>query len=148
MRVLAGAIIALILLGLYTFSVGYAAMLAMGRVPGPPTDGIIVCITTIGGLVSALVIAELAITTPDKDHRGIENFGSAGALTGSDARVVGTVSAIYLLVWIILGLLAFIIGVMMYPDVVPALTNLGMAWLGLAVAAAYAYFGLNKPPKP
>ncbi len=145
MRLLAGAVIALILLGLYTYSVAYAVMLAMGRVTVPLTNGIVLCITTIGGLVSALVIAELAITKPDKEHRGIQSFGSASALDGSDARIVGSISAIYVLVWIILGLTAFVVGVMLHPDTVPALTNLGQAWLGLAVAAAYAYFGLNKP---
>ncbi len=32
---------------------------------------------------------------------------------------------------------------MNHPDVLPALTNVGQSWLGLAVAAAYGYFGLS-----
>ena len=47
-----------------------------------------------------------------------------------------------LVVWLIAGLVAFIKG-MYSPNVLPPFTSVGQAWLGLAVAAAYAYFGLN-----
>lgn len=144
MKVISGAAIALILLGLYAYAVYDAGTLALGEGRGQLTSGVILCITTIGGLVSALVISQLAITKPETESFDIRQFGSASALAGPDARIVGTVVAIYVLVWILLGLFAFIVGVMLRPDVVPALTNLGQAWLGLAVAAAYAYFGLNK----
>jgi hypothetical protein len=32
---------------------------------------------------------------------------------------------------------------MNHPSVLPALTAVGQSWLGLAVASAYAYFGLT-----
>lgn len=51
---------------------------------------------------------------------------------------------VYVLVWLIAGLVAFMKG-MYHPQALPALTNVGQAWLGLAVAAAYAYFGLERP---
>ena len=57
-------------------------------------------------------------------------------------RVVKVVSVLYLLVWMGAGLWAFVVG-LQHPKELPALTNLGQSWLGLAVAAAYAYFGLR-----
>ena len=33
---------------------------------------------------------------------------------------------------------------MLYPDKVKALTDFGQTWLGLAVAAGYAYFGIGR----
>lgn len=143
MKVIFGAVIALILLGLYTYSVYIAANLALAGGGAPLTSGVILCLTTIGGLISALVIAELAVTKSNEPF-GISNFGSAQAVKGSDAKVVGSISAIYVGSWILLGLAAFVIGVMLYPGRVEALTTIGQAWLGLAVAAAYAYFGLNR----
>ena len=49
----------------------------------------------------------------------------------------------YLAVWIFTGLWAFIKGVMVHPKVLQPLTDLGQAWLGLAVASGYAYFGIK-----
>ena len=59
-------------------------------------------LNVIVGLVSALVIAELAVTKP------------------GEVPVARN-----------------------HPDVLPPLTSVGQAWLGLAVASAYAYFGIK-----
>ncbi len=96
----------------------------------------------IGGLVSALVIAELAITKP----------GEAPA-----ARLVDPVSAekrkgllqivtgLYLTVWLATGLAAFVFGYLtVEPGVLPPLADLGQSWLGIAVGAGYAYFGIEQ----
>lgn len=96
-------------------------------------------LAVIGGLVSALVIAELAIAKPGE--------APAQRTLASDApriavRAVSIVSTIYVLVWAGAGLTAFIVG-LYHPKIVPPLTTLGQAWLGLAVSAAYAYFGLK-----
>ena len=53
------------------------------------------------------------------------------------------VTGIYLLVWVLVGLAAYLVGTMWYPGKLKHLTDLGQAWLGLAVAAAYAYFGIS-----
>jgi hypothetical protein len=53
------------------------------------------------------------------------------------------------LVWLAIGLLAFVVGVMQYPKILEPLTNLGYSWLGLSVSAVYAYLGIRpKPPEP
>jgi hypothetical protein len=36
-----------------------------------------------------------------------------------------------------------IVGLMMYPDASQTLANLGTTWLGIAVSAGYAYFGIK-----
>jgi hypothetical protein len=97
-------------------------------------------LNVIGGLVSALVIAELAITKPGETP--------AARLLAADASprsksVLQTVTITYILVWLVAGLAAFLKG-MYHPQVLPPLTSVGQSWLGLAVAAAYAYFGLKQ----
>ncbi len=97
-------------------------------------------LSLIGGLVSALVIAELAITEPGKAPvaRVLDSDASVSA-----ARFVKIVTGIYLLVWVVAGLTAFVVGYLQHPGVLQPLTDLGQSWLGLAVAAGYAYFGIQ-----
>jgi hypothetical protein len=149
MKLVFGGLIAVILLGLYVYSVLFAiSVVACISRPGCSaltaasfTDGFGSTMTTVGGLVSALVIAELAITKP-----GEAPVARALAATAS-ARATGTLKALtgaYLLVWVIVGLAAYVVGAMWYPGTLKPLTDLGQSWLGLAVAAAYAYFGVNQ----
>jgi hypothetical protein len=44
-----------------------------------------------------------------------------------------------------MGVWAFYVGELKLPGKVPELTNFAQAWLGLAVAAGYSYFGLKGP---
>jgi hypothetical protein len=46
-------------------------------------------------------------------------------------------------VWVFNGLVALIIGVMLFPNANQTLSDAGTTWLGLAVAAGYAYFGIK-----
>jgi hypothetical protein len=96
-------------------------------------------LSLIGGLVSALVIAELAITKPGE--RPLQR-----AYTDTDKvskkAFIGIVTIGYVIVWIIAGLTAFIVS-LRKPDILQPLTDLGQTWLGLAVAAGYAYFGIT-----
>jgi len=50
---------------------------------------------------------------------------------------------IYLVVWVIAGVAAYVVGTMWYPGKLQPLTDLGQSWFGLAVAAAYSYFGIS-----
>jgi hypothetical protein len=104
--------------------------------------GYIYVLTTVGGLVSALVIAQLSVTKP----------GSAPTIGGSKPEsnigiyATNTVVGIYLFAWVFTGIAALVVGVMICPD--PdhgnkTITDLGTTWLGLAVTAAYAYFGIQ-----
>jgi hypothetical protein len=96
-------------------------------------------LSLIGGLVSALVIAELAITKPGE-------MPLQRAYTDTDKvskkAFIRIVTIGYVIVWIITGLTAFIVS-LRKPDILQPLTDLGQTWLGLAVAAGYAYFGIT-----
>ena len=103
-------------------------------------------LSSIGGLVSALVIAELAITKPG------ETPAARLLVQGASERSKTTlkwVTGIYLLVWLLAGVTALLVG-MFHPATLPPLTSVGQSWFGLAVAAAYAYLGVKPkaPPGP
>lgn len=93
----------------------------------------------LGGLVSALVVAELAIARPGEAPAARIIAANASARMQRRLRVVTT---IYLIVWFVAGFAAFMIG-MSYPKALPPLTSVGQAWIGIAIAAAYAYFGVD-----
>ena len=149
MRLIFGGLIAVILLGLYGYAVRFAIQVVTcisttgctEFTASSFTGGFASTMTTVGGLVSALVIAELAITQPGKAPvaRALSATASPRA-TG----ILKFVTGAYLLVWVIVGLAAYVVGAMWYPDKLKSLTDLGQAWLGLAVAAAYAYFGIQQ----
>jgi predicted metal-binding membrane protein len=64
---------------------------------------------------------------------------------GQKATTILKITTIaYLSVWVLFGLLAFIFGYLLHPGVLQPLSNLGQSWLGIAVAAAYEYMGINQ----
>ena len=144
-----GGLIAVILLGIYIHLIRVAIKVVYcvsesGCTEYPATyfnEGMAQALSVIGGLVSALVIAELAITIPGEPlaKRTLSEDASQLAV-----RITSIVAIFYVLVWIGAGLTAFMVG-LYHPQELPALTTLGQAWLGLAVSSAYAYFGI-KPP--
>lgn len=138
-----GAILALLLLALFAWStlswiweIIYTKELDHIVSRG---SGYVYVLTTVAGLVSALVIAQLSVTKP----------GTAPGLGGLTPEstlgvyVTNTVVAIYLLVWVLTGLSALVVGVMVFPNSSKTISDLGTTWLGLAVSAAYAYFGIS-----
>ena len=94
--------------------------------------------SVLGGLVSALIISELAVTKPG------ETPGSRvlTAQSGKAKNILRWTTWLYIAVWLFTGAWAFWTG-LDHPDALPALTSVGQAWLGLSVASAYAYFGLS-----
>lgn len=150
MQAIFGGLIATILLGLYIHLIRLASLIVHCETHQPCTtyplsmfnDGMQQALSLIGGLVSALVIAELAVTKPGE----LPAVGMRKIVGGAPPpAILKIISVFYVLVWMAAGLWAFILG-LYHPTVVPALTTLGQAWLGLAVAAAYAYFGLQRQP--
>jgi hypothetical protein len=148
MKLAFGGAIALILLGLYIWAI-WQAILVVNCVSGANctayplthfTDGMVQALTLIGGLVSALVIAELAITVPGQAPMARALDSSASSATQTTLSVV---TGLYLLAWLLSGLAAYVVGQLLHPKVLQPLTDLGQAWLGLAVAAGYAYFGIR-----
>ena len=114
--------------------------------------GITYVVTTIGGLVSALVIAHLAITPSGEDPavsftRSIEESSGFESMDdGSKQKTISrskTLVWIYLGGWLILGLSALVVGVLIYPEISKTISDIGTTWLGLAVSAAFSYFGLT-----
>lgn len=148
MRALFGTLIAVILLGLYAASVVFAISVARClATPGCSsltaesfTTGFALVLSTVGGLVSALVIAELAITKPGEVPAARLLPATPSARASSALTVI---TAGYLLIWLAAGLAAFVAGTLLYPGKLQPLTDLGQAWLGLGVAAGYSYFGIR-----
>jgi hypothetical protein len=136
-----GAILALVLLALFAWSTlsWIIQIVAANGAAVAKGTGYVYVLTTVAGLVSALVIAQLSVTKP----------GTAPGLGGLTPEstigvyVTNTIVAIYLIVWIVTGLSALIVGVMLYPENNRTISDLGTTWLGLAVSAAYAYFGIS-----
>jgi hypothetical protein len=149
MKLLFGGFIAIILLILYEYAVYEAIRVVMcistsgctQYAAESFTSGFSHAMSLIGGLVSALVIAELAITKPGEAPvaRAIGGAGAGAKLSWT----LTIVTMIYLAVWVAAGLAAYVVGTMWYPGKVQPLTDLGQSWLGLAVAAAYSYFGIS-----
>lgn len=145
-----GGAIAIILLGLYAYSVIYGlfAVNCLTDAAGKCTEykpeltfGITTVLDVVGGLVSALVISELAVTKPTEAPA--TRFLATDA-TEINKNVVVYLSIAYISAWLILGLISFVVGFMQHPDVVPALTSSAKTWFGLAVAAGYSYFGISR----
>lgn len=97
-------------------------------------------LNVVGGLVSALVVAELAITQPG-------DLPSAQLLkrkeSKSTKRLMTIVSTLFVIVWLLGGAAALLMFIL-YPNVIPsALREFAKAWLGLAIASAYSYLGIR-----
>lgn len=137
-----GGVIAFILLGLYVY-LFMEALSVVGCTPQPGCLGgfnerMAAALALIGGLISALVVAELAITKPGEAPMARALDPQAPPST---SRTVKILTATYLAVWTLVGLIAFVIG--LRSTELQAISDLGQAWFGLAVAAGYAYFGIR-----
>ena len=91
-------------------------------------------VTTIGGLVSALVISKLTVTDPE---------GGLAIVSERKIHWRTFLELAYLIVWLITGLSALIVGVMLRPEINTTLSDIGTTWFGLAVASGFAYFGIE-----
>ena len=145
-----GGLISVILLGIYVHLVRVAVSIVLcvakndcvRYATSDFNEPMAQALSVIGGLVSALVIAMLALAKPGEAPaaRSLPQGASP-----RQATIINIVSIFYVLIWIIAGFAAFMIG-LYHPKVLPSLTSLGQAWFGLAVSSGYAYLGL-KPAK-
>lgn len=104
------------------------------------TPGVVNIVTIIGGLVSALVVAKLAVTKPGENPALVQLPTDAGEVAKNLSMWL---TCAYLVTWLVTGLTALIVGVMIFPDSNATLGEIGTTWLGLAVASGYAYFGIS-----
>lgn len=142
-RLIVGAIIAALFLGLFGYVLIQAILHAHELAPVPSEDAFYI-MNIVGGLVSAVVVAELAITASGEAPVG--RAFSPAAAAGTPAPGPRLLATVYVFVWLALGMAALLFGLMNYEVRVPQLVEFAKTWLGLAIAAAYAYFGIQ--PKP
>ena len=142
-KLIIGGIIAYILLALYSGVTVYIIIKVLQCASRPDCTtlnlhpGIIYVLTTVGGLVSALVVSRMTITAPGNDPAVFMHFGEG------QSPVVNFIVWCYLLIWTFTGLSTLIVGVIIYPDICKTLSDFGTTWLGLAVATGYAYFNID-----
>jgi hypothetical protein len=142
-KIIIGGIIAYILLILYSGIAFYIIVSVIEQshvTPGGKLEmhpGLNYVLTTVGGLVSALVVSRLTITTPGTDPAVFDHFGK------DQPALVNIVVWCYLIIWILTGLASLVTGVIIYPEVCKTLSDFGTTWLGLAVAAGYVYFNID-----
>lgn len=152
-----GGVIAFVLLTLYAAIIGWliweviVAGLAGEATADSLGESAISVVTAIGGLVSALVVSKLALTkpgaTPSLDEGAPRSAGARGieqALQKIPATLTAkTMAILYLSVWVTVGLAALVVGTILFPGLNSTVDDIGTSWLGLAIAAGYAYFGLD-----
>jgi uncharacterized membrane protein YeiB len=146
MKALAGGIIAIVLLVFYVLLV-HSAIDVVDCMSTPDCHALNAAsfndvksqaMSLLGGLVSALIIAELAVAKP-----GDAPAARLMAAASDRARnILRWITWLYVGAWLVTGAWAFWTG-LNHPAALPALTSVGQAWLGLSVASAYAYFGLS-----
>ncbi len=146
MKAIAGGVIALVLLVFYILLV-HSAIDVVSCVTTSGCSDLTVAsfndvksqaMSVLGGLVSALIISELAVAQPG------ETPGTRilTANAGTAKNILRWTIWLYIVAWLITGAWAFWTG-LNHPSILPALTSVGQAWLGLSVASAYAYLGLR-----
>lgn len=163
-RLILGGILSVALLALYIFSIGRAitvssdcdarARAVAAQVPNSSLcdsqksnlGNISLILNLIGGLISATVVGVLAATKPnDLPGKGIFKDNLNDVIQGISAYL----PLAFILVWIFCGVLMVVFGLLVYDnDPVPPLTAQAKSWLGAAVAASYAYFGIDRTATP
>jgi hypothetical protein len=139
-RLTFGGLLAFALLGLFVYAVVLALRVAYGCTSTCSlSDGVAALLETIGALVSAVVVSELSVTKPT-DAPGTR-LAVEGYSEGQRTTVKVLVSS-YIVVWLISGLALVILGWVQHPTV-PQVASAAKEWLGFAIAAAYAYFGIS-----
>ena len=139
-----GGLIAVIMLGLYIWSIVEAIEHARASIKEfPPYMSLM--LNSIGGLISATVVGVLGATRSNEIPGG-RLFG--GGVNGILQTIGVLMPSLYILVWMICGVLTVVYGMGLYPDVVEPLTSQGKVWLGTAIASVYAYFGINPNGNP
>lgn len=143
-QLLFGGLLALILLGFYIWSIMVAVSLAAtGCTQNCPqlSNNMAYILNTIGGLISAVVIGVLGATQTG-EFPAQKSIYDSKTLTGTVQTVAVIMPSLFILVWIICGVVTVIYGFVLY-DNVPPLNASAKVWLGSAIGSVYAYFGIK-----
>lgn len=132
-----GGILALILLGFYIWSI--ASAVSAARHGGDLAPNMAYLLNTIGGLISATVVGVLGATQAGEfpAQKTLQRN-----LTGTIKTLAGYMPSIFILVWMVCGVITVIYGFVLY-DTVPPLSAQAKVWLGTAIGAVYAYMGVR-----
>jgi len=137
-------IIACMLLLIYTFTLGelIISVYNWDTEAGEfvPNVNAVWVICLIGGIVSAVVIANLAVSDPG----GTPNSQVREMAEAYGKKLLNTIVWLYVIVWLLIGAGAFYVGVIRCPDVCETLNEIGKSWLGILAGAIYAWFGIKK----
>jgi hypothetical protein len=137
-------VIACLLLLIYCYTLGDIILTVFKWNPADgiynPGANLVWTVNLLGGLVAGVVIGNLALaesgSTPLSQVTVLsEDYGK---------RLMQTIVWIYIIVWLLIGLAAFYVGVLRCPDVSVTLNEIGKSWIGILVGAAYAWFGIKK----
>lgn len=136
-----GGILAVIMLGFYIWAIVEGVQATMGDTAGF-TPNMTYLLNTIGGLISATVVGVLGATEVGEfpGQRAFEKN-----LSGTISRVASWMPSLYILVWIVCGVVMVVYGFVLN-DTVPPLSAQAKVWLGTAIGAVYAYFGIKPQP--
>ncbi|MEA3036753.1 MAG: hypothetical protein QOH04_2525, partial [Sphingomonadales bacterium] len=112
-RLIVGAIIAALFLGLFGYVLIQAIPYAQGISPKGPSDNAFYIMNIAGGLVSAVVVAELAMTATGRAPAGL-TFSAPPAVGTAGNAAAGSqlLAIIYVFVWLALGVAALLLGLM------------------------------------
>ena len=141
-RSIFGAIVAMILVTFYSylFLEAISALVCKGEekcIESKFGDQAGLVLTMINALLAGVVVAELTLTKP-------LSLPSGKAIEMNPGRVSQVITWIYFLAWAVGGVWALVVS-LKNPTYLPTLTKLAQAWVGTAVAGAYAYFGIQPP---
>ena len=139
-----GGILAVILLGFYVWSIWIAVFVARGEYPREMFSvDISYLLNAIGGLISATVVGVLGATKTGElpAQRAIARTFEKD-LTSTVRQVANLLPSLFILVWIACGVVMVIYG---FTNNYEPLTSQAKVWLGTAIGAVYAYFGITPP---
>ncbi len=133
-----GGILAVILLGFYIWSIWIAVFVALGKYDVSYFSvNISYLLNTIGALISATVVGVLG-ATKSGDFPAQKTLEKG--LTGMVQTFAGFMPSLFILAWIICGVIMVIFGFTYDFD---PLTSQAKVWLGTAIGSVYAYFGIT-----
>ncbi|HEY64184.1 MAG TPA: hypothetical protein G4O02_06390 [Caldilineae bacterium] len=145
-----GAILSLAVLVIYAVLLGAGIYNAFVNPDVTYTDNSLQAANLVTGLVGSVVAVGLALKSPPEDRdgdgrlrRNVTALSRMVAPQRASVTVQEVVGWAYLIVWLIIGLAAFLVAVTRTQ--VPELVfNTGWTWLGTAVVAAYSFFGIEQ----